>query len=127
MVFPVMAPICSPAARPWCLVVFASLTSTLDSLLASTADLLAEDVYFRLLRPQASDLQLKQAARLMVGGKSGAVLAAAGFAGLGAVLHRCPVASAVWPVACGRLAFAAVAQPSWRCSVEAWWAWPLTC
>ena len=68
MVFPVMAAdlLGAGGAALVFVVVFASLTSTLDSLLASTADLLAEDVYFRLLRPQASDLQLKQAARLMV-------------------------------------------------------------
>ena len=96
MVFPVMAAdlLGAGGAALVFVVVFASLTSTLDSLLASTADLLAEDVYFRLLRPQASDLQLKQAARLMVVGLGrrhpGAVLAAAGFAGVGAVLHRCP-------------------------------------
>ena len=70
MVFPVMAAdlLGAGGAALVFVVVFASLTSALDSLLASTADLLAEDVYFRLLRPQASDLQLKQAARLMVVG-----------------------------------------------------------
>ena len=65
------------------LVVLALLTSTLDSLLASNADLPAEDVYFRLLRPQASDLQLKQAARRwwgLGGCHPGAVLASAGLA-----------------------------------------------
>ena len=86
-------------------VVFASLTSTLDSLLASTADLLAEDVYFRLLRPQASDLQLKQAARLMVVGLAVVTLALSWprLDSLASVLFftGALVASTVWPVACG--------------------------
>ena len=86
-------------------VVFASLTSTLDSLLASTADLLAEDVYFRLLRPQASDAQLKQAARQMVVGLAVVTLALSWprLDSLASVLFftGALVASTVWPVACG--------------------------
>lgn len=107
MVFPVMAAdlLGAGGAALVFVVVFASLTSTLDSLLASTADLLAEDVYFRLLRPQASDVQLKQAARLMV-----VVLAVVTLAlswprleSLRSVLFftGALVASTVWPVACG--------------------------
>ena len=87
------------------MVVFASLTSTLDSLLASTADLLAEDVYFRLLRPQATDAQLKQAARLMVVGLAVVTLALSWprLDSLASVLFFTGslVASTVWPVACG--------------------------
>ena len=86
-------------------VVFASLTSTLDSLLASTADLLAEDVYFRLLRPKATDAQLKQAARLMVVGLAVLTLALSWprLDSLASVLFftGALVASTVWPVACG--------------------------
>ena len=107
MVFPVMAAdlLGAGGAALVFVVVFASLTSTLDSLLASTADLLAEDVYFRLLRPQASDLQLKQAARLMVVGLAVATLALSWprLDSLASVLFftGALVASTVWPVACG--------------------------
>ena len=107
MVFPVMAAdlLGAGGAALVFVVVFASLTSTLDSLLASTADLLAEDVYFRLLRPQASDLQLKQAARLMVVGLAVVTLALSlpRLDSLASVLFftGALVASTVWPVACG--------------------------
>jgi len=107
MVFPVMAAdlLGAGGAALVFVVVFASLTSTLDSLLASTADLLAEDVYFRLLRPQASDLQLKQAARLMVVGLAVITLALSWprLDSLASVLFftGALVASTVWPVACG--------------------------
>jgi len=86
-------------------VVFASLTSTLDSLLASTADLVAEDIYFRLLRPQASDAQLKQAARVTVVGLAVVTLLLSWprLDSLASVLFftGALVASTVWPVACG--------------------------
>ena len=107
MVFPVMAAdlLGAGGAALVFVVVFASLTSTLDSLLASTADMLAEDVYFRLLRPQASDLQLKQAARLMVVGLAVVtlVLSWPRLDSLASVLFftGALVASTVWPVACG--------------------------
>ena len=107
MVFPVMAAdlLGAGGAALVFVVVFASLTSTLDSLLASTADLLAEDVYFRLLRPQASDLQLKQAARLMVVGLAVVTLALSWprLDSLASVLFLTGAleASTVWPVACG--------------------------
>jgi len=107
MVFPVMAAdlLGAGGAALVFVVVFASLTSTLDSLLASTADLLAEDVYFKLLRPQATDLQLKQAARLMVLGLAVVTLALSWprLDSLASVLFftGALVASTVWPVACG--------------------------
>ena len=107
MVFPVMAAdlLGAGGAALVFVVVFASLTSTLDSLLASTADLLAEDVYFRLLRPQASDAQLKQAARQMVVGLAVLTLALSWprLDSLASVLFftGALVASTVWPVACG--------------------------
>jgi Na+/proline symporter len=47
-------------------VVFSSLASSLDSLLAATSDLLVEDVYRRLLRPEAGGAELKRAARGIV-------------------------------------------------------------
>ncbi|MEZ4442863.1 MAG: hypothetical protein R3B72_27460 [Polyangiaceae bacterium] len=48
------------------IVVFSSLASSLDSLLAATSDLIVEDVYRRLLRPQADGPELKRAARLVI-------------------------------------------------------------
>lgn len=48
------------------IIIFASLTSTLDSLLAASADLIAEDVVAHWLRPGASDAQIRQTARWMV-------------------------------------------------------------
>ena len=107
MVFPVMAAdlLGAGGAALVFVVVFASLTSTLDSLLASTADLLAEDVYFRLLRPQATDVQLKLAARQMVVGLAVITLALSWprLDSLASVLFftGALVASTVWPVACG--------------------------
>ena len=47
-------------------IVFASLASSLDSLLASTSDLLVQDVYRRVFRPEATDGELKLAARVLV-------------------------------------------------------------
>ncbi|MEB3321957.1 MAG: urea transporter [Synechococcaceae cyanobacterium] len=68
MVFPLMTARLLGAAGAMMVfvIIFASLTSTLDSLLASTADLLAEDVYVKMLRPGASDEQVKRAARRIV-------------------------------------------------------------
>jgi Na+/proline symporter len=107
MVFPVMAAdlLGVGGAALVFVVVFASLTSTLDSLLASTADLVAEDIYFRLLRPQASDAQLKQAARVTVVGLAVVTLLLSWprLDSLASVLFftGALVASTVWPVACG--------------------------
>lgn len=48
------------------IVVFCSLGSSIDSLLASTSDLLAEDVVKRLIRPTISDAQLRRVASLLI-------------------------------------------------------------
>lgn len=48
------------------IVVFCSLASSIDSLLAATADLLTEDVYKRLIRPQASDTELRRSATFII-------------------------------------------------------------
>ncbi|AII43260.1 urea transporter [Synechococcus sp. KORDI-100] len=107
MVFPVMAAdlLGAGGAALVFVVVFASLTSTLDSLLASTADLLAEDVFLHLLRPQASDAQLKLATRWIVVGLAVATLALSWprLDSLASVLFftGALVASTIWPVACG--------------------------
>ena len=47
-------------------IVFSSLASSLDSLLAATSDLLVEDVYRQCFRPEASAVELRRAARLIV-------------------------------------------------------------
>ena len=86
-------------------VVFASLTSTLDSLLASSADLFAEDVAFKLLNPGLSDAQLRQATRLLVVLLGALTLALAWprLDSLASVLFftGALVASTIWPVAYG--------------------------
>ena len=107
MVFPVVASelLGAGGAAMVFLVVFASLTSTLDSLLASTADLVAEDVVFKLLNPDLSDAQLRQATRQVV-----VVLAVVTLLlswprldSLASVLFftGALVASTIWPVAYG--------------------------
>ncbi|EKE82947.1 sodium:solute symporter family protein [Idiomarina xiamenensis] len=48
------------------IVVFSALASSLDSLLAATADLLTRDVYHKLLKPQAGDAQLLKVNRYTV-------------------------------------------------------------
>ncbi|QEY31891.1 urea transporter [Synechococcus sp. RSCCF101] len=65
MVFPIVTArlLGSGGAMMVFVLIFASLTSTLDSLLASTADLLAEDVYVKMLHPGADDARVKRAAR----------------------------------------------------------------
>lgn len=45
------------------IIVFASLASSIDSLLAATSDLLAEDVYRRLLQPSADPEMMKKVAQ----------------------------------------------------------------
>ena len=45
------------------IIVFCSLASSIDSLLAATSDLVTEDIYRRMLRPQADPVQLKRAAQ----------------------------------------------------------------
>ena len=45
------------------IIVFCSLASSIDSLLAATSDLLTEDVYRRLFRPEASAETLKKVAQ----------------------------------------------------------------
>lgn len=47
------------------IVVFCSLASSIDSLLAATSDLVTEDIYRKVFRPQASAEQLKKAAQII--------------------------------------------------------------
>ena len=107
MVFPVMTAqlLGTGGAALVFIVVFASLTSTLDSLLASTADLLAEDVFLKLFKPEASDRELKLATQWMVVllGALTLLLSWPRLDSLASVLFftGALVASTVWPVACG--------------------------
>ncbi len=107
MVFPVMASqlLGAGGSALVFVVVFASLTSTLDSLLASTADLVAEDVIFKLLNPQLSDAQLRQATKLVVVllGLITLALSWPRLDSLASVLFftGALVASTIWPVAYG--------------------------
>ena len=50
------------------LVAFASLASSIDSLLAATSDLIAEDIYRKLLNPKASEQTLRKASAYIVVG-----------------------------------------------------------
>lgn len=47
------------------IVVFCSLASSIDSLLAATSDLVTEDIYRKIFRPQANARQLKKAAQII--------------------------------------------------------------
>jgi len=48
------------------IVVFCSLASSIDSLLAATADLITEDVYKRLFKPDASEATLRRGATFII-------------------------------------------------------------
>ncbi len=48
------------------IVVFSSLASSLDSLLAATSDLLVEDVYRKIFKPMASDAELRRASKYLI-------------------------------------------------------------
>jgi Na+/proline symporter len=87
------------------IVVFSALASSLDSLLAATADLILQDIYRGHLRPLASEDELRVAAKLIILGL-----------GLGAWLLCLPrlttlaellyftgafVSSTIWPIAAG--------------------------
>ena len=48
------------------IVVFSALASSLDSLLAATADLILQDIYRGHLRPAAGDNELRVAAKLII-------------------------------------------------------------
>lgn len=86
-------------------VVFASLASSIDSLLAATSDIVTEDIFRKLLRPNASDETVRKAAAFIVVGlgftawlislpRIGTLMDVLFFAG--------PlVASAIWPIAAG--------------------------
>lgn len=86
-------------------IVFSSLASSLDSLLAATSDLLVEDVYRQLLRPQASETELGRAARLIVLGLGALaiVLCWGRITTLAELIQFTGafVASTIWPIVAG--------------------------
>jgi Na+/proline symporter len=86
-------------------IVFSSLASSLDSLLAATSDLLVEDVYRQVLRPQATEAELRRAARLIVLGL-GVLAVALCWARITTLAELIQftgafVASTIWPVVAG--------------------------
>ncbi|MCP5518045.1 MAG: sodium:solute symporter family protein [Verrucomicrobiales bacterium] len=86
------------------IVVFCSLASSIDSLLAATSDLFCEDLYRRLLNPTASDPQLRRmAGRIVVGlGIATWLVCLNEFDLLTVLFLSGPlVASAIWPVITG--------------------------
>ena len=83
------------------IVVFCSLASSIDSLLAATSDLFVEDIFKKLMCPKASDSQLRLAAKLIVVGLGFAtwLLAYNEFNLLDILYLSGPlVASAIWPI-----------------------------
>jgi Na+/proline symporter len=50
------------------IVAFASLASSVDSLLAATSDLITEDIYRKIFNPKASEQTLRRASAWIVGG-----------------------------------------------------------
>lgn len=86
-------------------VVFSSLASSLDSLLAATSDLLVEDLYRKLLVPDADDAHLRKASLVCVACLSVVAWAIcwwrpthlAGMINLSGAL----VGSTIWPIAAG--------------------------
>jgi Na+/proline symporter len=87
------------------IVVFCSLASSIDSLLAATSDLLVEDVYRKMFRPKATDASLRRAStRIIVAlGIVTWLLCLPRLGDLIEVLFLSGplVASAIWPVIAG--------------------------
>jgi Na+/proline symporter len=87
------------------IVVFAALASSLDSLLAATADLILTDIYKGHFRPQASEAELARAARWVVLGLGlfAWLLCLPRLTTLAELLYFTGafVASTIWPIAAG--------------------------
>lgn len=87
------------------IVFFSSLASSIDSLLAATSDLITEDIYRKMWRPQAPPEQLRRVSgRIIVGLGVGAWLVSLPRIGtLADVLFFAGplVASTIWPIATG--------------------------
>jgi urea-proton symporter len=87
------------------IMVFAALSSSLDSLLAATSILVVEDIYRRHLKPDATAAQMRKAtARIIVGlGILTWILCAPRLTTLAELLYFTGafVASTIWPIAAG--------------------------
>jgi urea-proton symporter len=87
------------------IMVFAALSSSLDSLLAATSILIVEDIYRRHLKPGASAAEMRRAtARIIVGlGMLTWILCAPRLTTLAELLYFTGafVASTIWPIAAG--------------------------
>jgi Na+/proline symporter len=94
-----------PGAVLVLIVVFSSLASSLDSLLAATSDLLVQDIYHCLVRPRATDRELRAASRAIVVGLGALAVALCWFrpTTLARLIQFTGafVAAAIWPVAAG--------------------------
>ena len=86
-------------------VVFAALASSLDSLLAATADLITQDIYRGHLRPGADAQELRKAARIaiLILGVGTWLLCLPRLTTLAELLYFTGafVASTIWPIAAG--------------------------
>ena len=87
------------------IVIFCSLASSIDSLLAATSDLLTEDVYRKGLRRKAKDRELRKASIAIIAllGLFAWIVALPNIGNLGTVLFFAGplVGSAIWPVVAG--------------------------
>jgi len=87
------------------IVVFSALASSLDSLLAATADLITQDIYRGHLRPNAGEPELRKAARIiiLVLGVGAWALCLPRLTTLAELLYFTGafVASTIWPIAAG--------------------------
>lgn len=86
-------------------VVFCSLASSIDSLLAATSDLVVQDVYRKMLNPSADDARLRQLGTYIIVGLGLVtwIISLPRLANLNVVLFLSGplVASAIFPVICG--------------------------
>ena len=87
------------------IVVFAALASSLDSLLAATSDLITQDIYKGHFRPNASEFELRNAAKIVILGLGIVtwLLCLPRLATLGELLFFMGafVASTIWPILAG--------------------------
>ncbi|MCC2616364.1 urea transporter [Aestuariibacter halophilus] len=87
------------------IVVFSALASSMDSLLAATSDLLTQDVFRKLLRPDSDDMSLLKASKVIIVllGLATWLISLPKLATLGALLNFTGafVASTIWPIVYG--------------------------
>ncbi len=87
------------------IVVFSSIASSIDSLLAATSDLITNDIVGEIISPGASEAALRKASKWVIGGLGVVAWLVCRLenADLGTVLFRAGpfVGSAIWPVIAG--------------------------